>query len=42
MIGIPENAQYLLGGIPDSVVLLTLSVVYGIVWYKLVIKKAGK
>lgn len=39
MIGIPENAQYLLGGIPDSVVLLTLSVVYGIVWYRVAIRK---
>jgi len=42
MVIIPENASYILGGIPDSVLLLTLSVVYGIVWYKLVIKKAGK
>lgn len=42
MWGVPEGAEYLLGGIPDSVLLLTLSVVYGIVWYKAVIKKAGK
>lgn len=42
MWGVPDNAEYLLGGIPDSLLLLTLSVVYGIVWYKLVIKKAGK
>jgi len=41
MVWVPENAQYLLGGIPDSVLLLTLSVVYGIVWYRIT-KKVGK
>lgn len=40
MTWIPENAEYLLGGIPDSVLLLTLSVVYGIVWYRVFIRKA--
>ena len=42
MWGVPEGAEYILGGIPDSVLLLIVSVVYGIVWYKAVIKKAGK
>ena len=40
MTWIPENADYLLGGIPDSLVLLTLSVVYGIVWYRVFIRRA--
>jgi hypothetical protein len=39
MWGVPEGAEYILGGIPDSVVLLALSVVYGIVWYRAVIRK---
>ena len=41
MWGVPENAEYLLGGIPDSVLLLTIAVVYGIVWYR-IYKKVGK
>ena len=42
MGGVPGGGEYILGGIPGSLVLLTLSVVYGIVWYKLVMNKAGK
>ena len=41
MVIIPENAQYILGGIPDSVLLLTLSVVYLIIVNKIA-KKVGK
>ena len=40
MIIIPENAEYMLGGIPDSVLLLAGAIVYGIVWYKVFIKGA--
>jgi hypothetical protein len=42
MVLIPENAEYILGGIPDSVLLLAFAVAYGIVWYKVFIKKAEK
>jgi len=41
MVWVPENAQYLLGGIPDSVLLLTVSVVYLIIVNK-ISKKVGK
>lgn len=41
MVWIPENAQYLLGGIPDSVLLLTVSVVWLIITYRIA-KKVGK
>lgn len=34
MVWIPENAKYLLGVIPDSVLLLVVSVVFGIVMYR--------
>jgi len=42
MVLIPENAEYILGGIPDSVLLLAFAVGFGIFWYKKVIKKAEK
>lgn len=42
MVLIPENAQYILGGIPDSVLLLAIGVAFGIFWYKKFIKKAEK
>lgn len=41
MVWIPENAQYLLGGIPDSVLVLTVSVVWLIITYRYA-KKVGK
>lgn len=41
MTWIPEGAQYLLGGIPDSVLLLTVSVVWLIITYRIA-KKVGK
>jgi len=41
MVWIPENAQYLLGGIPDSVLLLTVSVVWLTITYRIA-KKVGK
>ena len=40
MWGVPENAEYLLGVIPDSVLLLIVSVVFGIVMYRWT-KKVG-
>ncbi len=42
MVLIPENAQYILGGIPDSVLLLAIAVSFGIFWYKTFIKNAEK
>lgn len=41
MVWIPENAQYLLGGIPDSLLVLTVSVVWLIITYRIA-KKVGK
>lgn len=35
---VPENAQYILGVIPDSVLLLAIAFVYGLVWYRLFLK----
>ena len=36
MVWIPENAQYLLGGIPDSVLLLVGAFIYAIVFWRMV------
>jgi hypothetical protein len=35
MVLIPENAEYILGGIPDSLLLLALAMSFGIGYYKL-------